>query len=282
MNARIFVEKKQGYQTEALSLLDNFKTNLKADITSLRLINVYDVFNIKEEVLEKAKYSIFGEIVTDNVFTEIDLTNKLYFAVEYLPGQFDQRADSAMQCIRLLNPASQAIVKSSRLIILEGGIKDLTPLKKYYINEVESREKDMSKLELPILLHNEVIYEVEGFNDYTTDELQKYLNKLGLAMSIKDLAFVQDYFKNTEKRNPTITEIRMLDTYWSDHCRHTTFETELKEVKANDDFINLAYEVYLDMRKYLGRENKPITLMDMATVNARYESKRGNLEDQEK
>ena len=282
MNARIFVEKKEGYQTEALSLLDNFKTNLKADITSLRLINVYDVFNIKEEVLEKAKYSIFGEIVTDNVFTEIDLSNKLYFAVEYLPGQFDQRADSAMQCIRLLNPASSAIVKSARLIILEGGIKDLTPLKKYYINEVESREKDMSKLELPILLHNEEKYEVEGFNDYTTEELQKYLNKLGLAMSIKDLAFVQDYFKNTEKRNPTITEIRMLDTYWSDHCRHTTFETELKEVKANDEFINLAYEAYLDMRKYLGRENKPITLMDMATINARYESKRGNLEDQEK
>ena len=282
MNARIFVEKKEGYQTEALSLLDNFKTNLKADITSLRLINVYDVFNIKEEVLEKAKYSIFGEIVTDNVFTEIDLTNKLYFAVEYLPGQFDQRADSAMQCIRLLNPASQAIVKSSRLIILEGGIKDLAPLKKYYINEVESREKDMSKLELPKLVHNEEKYEVEGFNDYTIDELKTYLDKLGLAMSIKDLAFVQDYFKKEEKRNPTITEIRMLDTYWSDHCRHTTFETELKSVKAEDDFINLAYEAYLDMRKYLGRENKPVTLMDMATVNARYESKRGNLEDQEK
>ena len=282
MNARIFVEKKEGYQTEALSLLDNFKTNLKADITSLRLINVYDVFNIKEEVLEKAKYSIFGEIVTDNVFTEIDLTNKLYFAVEYLPGQFDQRADSAMQCIRLLNPASQAIVKSSRLIILEGGIKDLAPLKKYYINEVESREKDMSKLELPKLVHNEEKYEVEGFNDYTIDELKTYLDKLGLAMSIKDLAFVQDYFKTEEKRNPTITEIRMLDTYWSDHCRHTTFETELKSVKAEDDFINLAYQAYLDMRKYLGRESKPVTLMDMATVNARYESKRGNLEDQEK
>ena len=282
MNARIFVEKKIGYQTEANSLLDNFKTNLKADIDSLRLINVYDVFNIKEEVLEKAKYSIFGEIVTDNVFMDIDLTNKLYFAVEYLPGQFDQRADSAMQCIRLLNPASEAIVKSARLIILEGKIKDLTPLKKYYINEVESREKDMSKLELPKLVHNEEKYEVEGFNDFSNDELKKYLDKLGLAMSIKDLAFVQDYFKNTEKRNPTITEIRMLDTYWSDHCRHTTFETELKSVEASDDFINLAYEAYLDMRKYLGRENKPVTLMDMATVNARYESKRGNLEDQEK
>ena len=282
MNARIFVEKKQGYQTEALSLLDNFKTNLKADITSLRLINVYDVFNIKEEVLEKAKYSIFGEIVTDNVFMDIDLTNKLYFAVEYLPGQFDQRADSAMQCIRLLNPASKAIVKSSRLIIVEGGIKDLAPLKKYYINEVESREKDMSKLELPILLHNEEKYEVEGFNNFNNDELKAYLDSLGLAMSIKDLAFVQDYFKTEEKRNPTITEIRMLDTYWSDHCRHTTFETELKDVKANDEFINLAYEAYLDMRKYLGRSNKPITLMDMATVNARYESKRGNLEDLEK
>ena len=282
MNARIFVEKKEGYQTEALSLLDNFKTNLKADITSLRLINVYDVFNIKEEVLEKAKYSIFGEIVTDNVFMDIDLNNKLYFAVEYLPGQFDQRADSAMQCIRLLNPASEAIVKSARLIILEGKIKDLTPLKKYYINEVESREKDMSKLELPKSVHNDEKYEVEGFNDFNNDELKAYLEKLGLAMSIKDLAFVQDYFKNTEKRNPTITEIRMLDTYWSDHCRHTTFETELKEVKAEDDFINLAYEAYLDMRKYLGRESKPVTLMDMATVNARYESKRGNLEDQEK
>ena len=282
MNARIFVEKKQGYQTEALSLLDNFKTNLKADITSLRLINVYDVFNIKEEVLEKAKYSIFGEIVTDNVFMDIDLTNKLYFAVEYLPGQFDQRADSAMQCIRLLNPASKAIVKSSRLIIVEGGIKDLAPLKKYYINEVESREKDMSKLELPILLHNEEKYEVEGFNNFNNDELKAYLDSLGLAMSIKDLAFVQDYFKTEEKRNPTITEIRMLDTYWSDHYRHTTIETELKDVKANDEFINLAYEAYLDMRKYLGRSNKPITLMDMATVNARYESKRGNLEDLEK
>ena len=282
MNARIFVEKKEGYQTEALSLLDNFKTNLKADIKSLRLINVYDVFNIKEEVLEKAKYSIFGEIVTDNVFMDIDLSNKLYFAVEYLPGQFDQRADSAMQCIRLLNPASEAIVKSARLIILEGNIKDLTPLKKYYINEVESREKDMSKLELPKLVHNEEKYEVEGFNDFSIDELKKYLEKLGLAMSIKDLAFVQEYFKTQEKRNPTITEIRMLDTYWSDHCRHTTFETELKDVKAEDDFINLAYQAYLDMRKYLGRDKKPVTLMDMATVNARYESKRGNLEDQEK
>ena len=148
MNARIFVEKKPGYQTEALSLLDNFKTNLKAEITSLRLINVYDVFNIKEEVLEKAKYSIFGEIVTDNVFDTLDLTGKKYIAMEYLPGQFDQRASSAIDCCKLVNPNADINIRSGKILILDDDISDenLERVKKYVINQVESREKDLTKL----------------------------------------------------------------------------------------------------------------------------------------
>ncbi|MDD2583252.1 MAG: phosphoribosylformylglycinamidine synthase, partial [Desulfuromonadaceae bacterium] len=280
MNKRIFVEKKKEYQIEALSLLENFRTNLKADIDSLRLINIYDIFNVDGELLEKAKFAIFGERVTDNIFEDIDLKNKKYFAVEYLPGQFDQRADSAMQCLRLIDSSSQAVVKSGKLIIIEGKNIDLDALKKFTINEIESRVKNMDILALVESKKQEEKYEIEGFNNMNLEELEKYLDNLGLAMSIQDFFFIQEYFIK-EKRNPTITEIRMLDTYWSDHCRHTTFETQLKEPVFSDDFILNTFAEYLGMRVELNRQDKPVTLMDMAAINARYEKMNGNLEDKE-
>lgn len=275
-NYRIYVEKKEEFNTEAIALQSEFNQNLGLDLKSLRLINVYDLFNIDKELLDEAKFKVFGEVVTDNVYDELNLKGKNYFASEYLPGQFDQRADSAMHCLRLINPNTEAVVKSSRLLIIDDNV-DLTKIKKYFINEVESREKDMSVLELALDADVKETGEIENFANLNAADF-KY--DMGLAMSELDVAFVQDYFKS-EKRNPTETEIRMLDTYWSDHCRHTTFETEL-EIEFEDEMIKNAFENYISMRNVLNRSNKPITLMDMATVNARYESFNNNLQDLEK
>lgn len=281
MNQRIFVEKKLQYQTQAKCLMDDFNTNLGVNIFGLRIINIYDIFNIDKDLLEKSKYTIFGEKVTDNVFTSIELENELYFAIEFLPGQFDQRADSAMQCLRLIDSSTNAIVLSGQLIIVRGDISDLTQLKKYYINEVESREKNMDILELNQNVKMEEKLEIEGFLHFNDLKLKEFRLDLGLAMSFEDIKHVQKYFL-TEERNPTITEIKMLDTYWSDHCRHTTFETELKKVDfSKDAYIEKTYTEYIKMRNFLGRKSKPITLMDMAKINALFERKTGNLADLE-
>lgn len=275
-NYRIYVEKKKEFNTEAIALQSEFNQNIGLNLKSLRLINVYDVFNIDKELLDEARFKVFGEVVTDNVYDSVDLKDKNYFAVEQVPGQFDQRADSAMQCLRLIDPNTEAIVKSSKLLIIDDGV-DLLKIKKYFINEVEAREKDMSVLELAL---DAEVKKTGEIKDFTSLNPAEFKDKMGLAMSELDVAFVQDYFKS-ENRNPTETEIRMLDTYWSDHCRHTTFETEL-DIKFEDEIIEKAFNDYLSMRNVLNRNSKPITLMDMATVNARYESFNNNLQDLEK
>jgi len=289
-DARIFVEKKPGFQVEAESLKATLNQNFNLNIRSLRHLKVYDIFNIEEDLLAKAESVVFSEPVTDDVFHEFPLDGLKYFAVEFLPGQFDQRADSAMQCLKLLNPKTEAVIKSANLFVIEG---DLTAdqwqkVKKYCINEVEAREKDMSRLELT---ENPEVQDVpiyDGFRTWTEDQLRDFHGKMGLAMSLEDLKFIQQYFANDEKRDPSDTEVKLLDTYWSDHCRHTTFETAITDIDVQGENIykeqiENALRDYLAVRDEMyGKETqRPVTLMDLASINGKYEYKRGNLRDKE-
>ena len=283
---RIFVEKKENFRVEAEQLRNDLNNNLNLNIQQLRLINLYDIFNINEELFEKAKKSVFSEPVTDDIFDTIDLQGKIYFATEFLPGQFDQRADSAMQCVSLLDPQSSVTIKSAKLIIVDNVTEpDLKRIKKYCINEVEAREKDLSVLDASETINIAKIPVFEGFINYSKEEIADFLQKMSLAMSLEDLLFIQDYFKNEEHRNPTETEIKVLDTYWSDHCRHTTFETELSNItfvpSTFSEQLQNAYNQYLELRNYVHNGRKPMTLMDMATLCGKSERKLGNLDDME-
>lgn len=287
-SARIFVEKKQGFNVEAQSLKDTLNHNLNLNIQNLRLINVYDIFHIDEALLQEAKKAVFSEPVTDNVYDAFDLQGLKYVAVEFLPGQFDQRADSAMQCLSLLDPKTQSIIKSAKLYVLDGKLSDtdMAQIKKYCINEVEAREKDMSVL---VMNENPEVDEVPVYQDFTkwtAQKLEDFRKRLGLAMSFEDIQFIQTYFKNEEHREPTETEIKLLDTYWSDHCRHTTFETELKKITFTPSDLQYqlqeAYNQYVELRKSVYQDKrKPQTLMDMASICGKYERMTGNLEDME-
>lgn len=284
---RLFVEKKSDFQVEAQALKNELNHNLHLNLQHLRLINVYDLFEIDAVTLEKAKNTIFSEPVTDHVYEEMDLSQSNYFAIEFLPGQFDQRADSAMQCLSLIDPKNQSIIKSAKLIILDDQItKDqLVRIKKYCINEVEAREKEMSVLDASEKIEISEIPVFEGFIRYDLDNMSKFREELSLAMSLEDILFVQDYFKNVEKRDPYETEIKVLDTYWSDHCRHTTFETELEQItftpSAFETQLQEAYTQYLALRENVHGNRKPITLMDMATICGKNERKEGRLDDME-
>ncbi len=286
MNYRIFVEKKENFCIEAEDLLKSINRKLNINLTGLRLINIYDLFNISSELLEKSKYTIFGELVTDTVYTSIDLTNKSNFAVEYLPGQFDQRANSAMECLKLLDQNSQVIVKSAHLVVFHEKIDEetITKIKKLHINEIESRVKDLAILELNENVDVKNVSIIDGFIIMNDEQLKDLQSSMHLAMSFQDLKFIKSYFL-MEKRNPTETEIRVLDTYWSDHCRHTTFETELTDINIEDSYIKEHIEEtlnrYYEMRKEVGRDKKVITLMDMATINRKYAQTKGLLDDLE-
>ena len=273
-NYRIFVEKYPEFQVEANSLLNELNENLQLSLPSLRLLNVYDLFGFTPELLEKSRYSVFGEIVTDNVTDSCDLSGTKYIAVEYLPGQFDQRAASAVECVKLIDPEADVRIKSSRLIVLDPSVDEdtLARIRHYYINAVESREKDLSRLsdteQAPVI----PVQVLEGFTSMQDADLEAYCRKMGLAMNADDLREVVSYFRS-EGRDPYETELRILDTYWSDHCRHTTFTTELEGVKVDDSFmkeeIDGTWSLYLKLRKELGRENKGLNLMDLATIGAR-------------
>ena len=285
-NYRIYVEKYPEFQVEARSLLGELNENLQLSLPSLRYLNVYDLFGFSPELLEKSRYSVFGEVVTDSVTDECDLSGVKYIAVEYLPGQFDQRAASAVDCVRLIDPTAKVSIKSSKLIILPGDTEDevVERIKKYYINAVESREKDLAKLtamEQPEVVPVNVL---EGLTALTEEELAPFCRKMGLAMNADDLREVVKYFKS-EGRDPYETELRILDTYWSDHCRHTTFTTELEEIDVEESFmkeeIDGTLNLYMKIRKELGREHKGLNLMDMATVGARYLKANGYLDDME-
>ena len=285
-NYRIFVEKYPEFQVEAASLKVELNENLQLDLQSLRLLNVYDLFGFTPELLEKSRYSVFGEIVTDKVSDECDLTGTRYIAVEYLPGQFDQRAASAVDCVHLIDPKADVRIKSSKLIILSGDTDDATiaKIKHYYINAVESREKDLSKLTDAESAAVKPVPVLDGFTKMTDADLEPFCRKMGLAMNADDLCEVVKYFTE-EGRDPNETELRILDTYWSDHCRHTTFTTELEEIGVEESFmkedIDGTLNLYLKMRKELGREHKGLNLMDMATIGGRYLRKAGLLDDME-
>ena len=285
-NYRIFVEKYPEFQVEAASLKAELNENLQLDLQSLRLLNVYDLFGFTPELLEKSRYSVFGEIVTDKVSDECDLTGTRYIAVEYLPGQFDQRAASAVDCVHLIDPKADVRIKSSKLIILSGDTDDATiaKIKHYYINAVESHEKDLSKLTDAESAAVKPVPVLDGFTKMTDADLEPFCRKMGLAMNADDLREVVKYFTE-EGRDPNETELRILDTYWSDHCRHTTFTTELEEIGVEESFmkedIDGTLNLYLKMRKELGREHKGLNLMDMATIGGRYLRKAGLLDDME-
>ena len=285
MNKRIFVSKKQGFQVEGNSILNEIKENLyETGLTKAELYNVYDIFNCDEEDIKLLKTKVLSEPVTDNVYDEIDLEGKTYVAIENLPGQYDQRADSAEQCLALLNSKDNVTIKSGRVIIFYGEVKDLEKIKKYLINPVETREKDLTVLENNEDVTVEQVPVLDGFRKLSRVELEKFVSDNGLAMTADDLEHIQKYFVE-EDRDPTETEIKVLDTYWSDHCRHTTFETFLKSVTIEKgemtEAIQRAYEKYLELRTKVHGNKKPMTLMDMGTLGGKYMRKIGKLDDME-
>lgn len=283
---RIYVEKKPEFRVEAQSLREELNGNLGLSLGELRLLNVYDLFGFTPELLEKSRYGVFGEVVTDVVTDTCDLTGKRYLAVEYLPGQFDQRASSAEECVMLLEPEAKVKIRSARLLIFDDGVTDadLSRIRKYYINGVESREKNLAVLGLAENAEVRAVPVLEGFTRMGEAALAPYCKANGLAMNADDLREVVAYFRR-EGRDPSETELRILDTYWSDHCRHTTFTTVLEEITVDESFMKGEMEeslaLYRRMREELGRTGKPVCLMDMATIGARYLKKKGLLDDQE-
>ena len=285
-NYRIFVEKRPAFQVEARSLKNELNENLQLSLQSLRYINVYDLFGFTPELLEQCRYTVFGETVTDTVSDECNLTDKKYLAVEYIPGQFDQRASSAVDCVHLIDPNAEVEIRSSRLLIFDDTISeaDMAKIRHYYINAVESREKDLSQLVQNQTADIKPLAKLDGFVNMPREEYAAFCKQWGLAMNADDLHEVVTYFQK-EQRNPTETELRILDTYWSDHCRHTTFTTILEEIKIDDSFVKEEIEstlgMFHDIRKELGRTEKPLCLMELATIGARYLRKKGLLDDME-
>ena len=286
MNYRIFVEKQPRFRVEAESLRRELNANLNLHLGSLRLLCVYDLFGFTPELLEKSRYAVFGEVVTDTVSDTCDLAGCRHLAVEFLPGQFDQRAASAVDCVRLIDPAADVRIRSARLLVFDGSVTDeeLARIRHYYINAVESREKDLGRLCDMEQAEVKPVEVLEGFRDMSDQELDDFCSSHGLAMNADDLREVVTYFRS-EGRDPYETELRILDTYWSDHCRHTTFTTELEGITVEESFVREEIEgslaLYLRIRRELGREHKSICLMDMATIGARYLRQRGLLDDLE-
>ncbi len=277
---RIYAEKKQGLDHEAASLKSELTQFLKLErLNGLRLLNRYDVEGIEEGLFETAVSTVFSEPQLDLVYRELPETEGTVFAVEYLPGQFDQRADSAAQCIQLISQGERPRVRTAKVYILEGDLseEDLAAVKKYVINPVESREAELgtfSTLEMRYDLP-ETVPTLTGFLEITEETAPAWIEQYGLAMDAQDLVFSRDYFAS-EGREPTLTELRMIDTYWSDHCRHTTFLTTLDDVRFENAEIQAAYESYLAARDEIGR-TKPVNLMDIATLAGRWMSKKGLL-----
>ena len=272
---RIYVEKKQEFAVEAQSVLNDVKTALRLNVTGVRILNRYDADRLSEDDFNAAISSVFSEPAVDIVYDNIPSIgeNDRIFAVEYLPGQFDQRADSCEQCIQILRQGERCRVKNARIFIISGYItdEDFKRIKEYIINPVESREASLDTLKSLDANYNipTTVEELEGFIQLNAFGLHAFVDKFGLAMDYDDIKFCQDYFRNIEKRNPTITEIRMIDTYWSDHCRHTTFLTNVENVDIKTPYIKDAYEMYLNVREELGRTDKPVTLMDIGTLAAK-------------
>lgn len=288
---RIYVEKKPGFDVEAQKLFRDLRDNLLIKgIRGVRILQRYDCEGIPDEDFEKAKTIVFSEPPVDRIFEEtVELAeDEKLIAVEYLPGQYDQRADSAAQCVQIMTHGERPDIRVAKIIVLKGELtdEDLSAIKRYVINPVETREASLEKpdtLEAAYPVPDDVS-KVSGFIDMTDDQLDQMLKDMGFAMSFEDLRFCQAYFRETEKRDPTVTELRMIDTYWSDHCRHTTFLSEIESVDFDEgpmaQRIKSVYDQYLKIRADLGRDrSKPVCLMDMATVAMKYLKKTGHLDN---
>lgn len=293
---RVYVEKKQPFAVTAKELTEDIKGYLKMDaLKEVRVLVRYDVENLSEDTYKTALNSVFSEPPVDDVYEETfpyDADTSKVFSVEYLPGQFDQRADSAVQCVKFLNEDEEPVIKTATTYVLVGDITEeqFEQVKSYCINPVDSRETGLEKPETLVTEFDEPadVIVFDGFKDMDEAPLKELYDSLGLAMTFKDFLHIQNYFKNEEERNPSMTEIRVLDTYWSDHCRHTTFNTELTDVKFDDGYYNepieKTYESYLETRKdvFGDRKDKFVCLMDLALIAMRKLKKEGKLDDQEK
>ena len=278
---RVYVEKKQGLEAEAKSLRYDIRHLLGIkSLTDVRIVNRYDVENIEKELFDYAVKTVFSEPQLDNVSSELNFGDATVFAVEFLPGQFDQRADSAAQCIQIISQKERPLVKTAKVYALYGELSedDIQRIKKHLINPVESQEASLEKYETLKMNYSipETVETLTGFISMNEEELAKFVKEYGLAMDNDDLMFCRDYFRK-EDRDPTLTEIRMIDTYWSDHCRHTTFLTTIDNVKFEDSLIEEAYNDYIAKREELGR-TKPVNLMDIATLAVRVLKKEGKLD----
>ncbi len=289
---RVYVEKKPDFAVKAKELKHEIKHYLGIAVEEVRVLIRYDVENVSDETYQKALQTVFSEPPVDDIYEEnFDAGNGKVFSVEFLPGQFDQRADSAEQCVKLLNEEEEPVIRSATTYVIVGSISDdeLEAIKKYCINPVDSRETGMEKPQTLVQEFDDPadVAIFDGFIDMPEDKLNELYTSLNLAMTFKDFLHIQNYFKNEEKRNPSMTEIRVLDTYWSDHCRHTTFSTELKNVKFDDGFyqapIKKTYEEYLAAHKemYKGRDDKFVCLMDLALLAMKKLKAEGKLDDQE-
>ena len=293
MDKRIFVEKKADFRVKSQSLVKELKHNLQLKtLNDLRIVQVYDVFNLAEDLFARAEKHIFSEQVTDTVLDEAavkaDLEKYAFFAIESLPGQFDQRAASSQEALLLLGSSNDVTVNTAQLYLVNKEIdaNELEAVKNYLLNPVDSRFKDITVgiAKQDFSESDKTIPSLDFFETYTAEDFAKYKAEQGLAMEVDDLLFIQDYFKSIG-RVPTETELKVLDTYWSDHCRHTTFETELKNIDFSaskfEKQLQATYDKYIAMRDELGRTEKPQTLMDMATIFGRYERANGRLDDME-
>ena len=293
MDKRIFVEKKADFRVKSDSLVKELQHNLQLKtLKDLRIVQVYDVFNLAEDLFARAEKHIFSEQVTDTVLDEAevkaDLEKHAFFAIESLPGQFDQRAASSQEALLLLGSSNDVTVNTAQLYLVNKNIdaNELEAVKNYLLNPVDSRFKDITVgiAKQDFSESDKTIPNLDFFETYTAEDFAKYKAEQGLAMEVDDLLFIQDYFKSIG-RVPTETELKVLDTYWSDHCRHTTFETELKNIDFSaskfEKQLQATYDKYIAMRDELGRTEKPQTLMDMATIFGRYERANGRLDDME-
>ena len=287
MVRRIYVQKKPGFDVEAKGILEDLKENLQIKgLEKVVILNRYDVSGVDEESYNKAKTTVFSEPQVDDYFDEtytFDQNDKV-FAVEFLPGQFDQRANSLEECLQIISGQERPICKSAKVYILKGNVSDeeLKTIKNYLINSVDAREASLEKPETleDKLVEPEDVQVVDGFIHMADDDTEKFYEKYGFAMDIADLKFCQEYFRDTEKRDPTMTEMKMIDTYWSDHCRHTTFLTRLEQIDIEWDLLKDIYGKYIESRKFVYQDRKKdISLMDVATIVAKELKKRGVLKN---
>ena len=278
---RIYVEKKCGLDNEARALLSEISAFLGIkSVEKIRILNRYDAENITAELFDYAVGTVFSEPQLDDVYTELDNDGAIVFATEYLPGQFDQRADSAAQCIQLISQGDKPSVASAKVYMLYGNVsgEEIERIKKHVINPVEAREASLD-VKQTLKIEYEIPTEVavlDGFTELSSEGLSEFIAKHGLAMDLDDIKFCQKYFIS-EGRCPTITEIKMIDTYWSDHCRHTTFLTTIDEIRFEDELVEKTYREYLAAREMLGRK-KPQNLMDIGTIAAKCLRKLGKLD----